>query len=160
MAPLRAPIEVEEFWDDLLAFIEERLVIPVVGAELLTIDDSGQPVPLYRVAAERLLRKYRPAGAANDVVLREHFELNDAVCALVAAGRRVNDLYRPIHEDAAARLSLGSQRYKVLLSFREDFLPAVEGWKRDIPSIMRNRLRLLPMSGEQAFDAIHVTVRI
>jgi hypothetical protein len=97
MSPLRAPVEVEEFWDDLLAFIEERLVIPVVGAELLTVDDDGQPVPLYRAAGERLLRKYRPAGAA-DVVLREHFELNDAVCALVAAGRRVKDLYRPIHD--------------------------------------------------------------
>ena len=44
-----------------------------------------------------------------------------------------------------------------LLSFREDFLAAVEGWKRDLPSILRNRLRLLPMSGEQAFEAVHST---
>ena len=50
-----------------------------------------------------------------------------------------------------------TQRYRVVLSFREDFLPAVEGWKRDLPSIMRNRLRLLPMSGEQAFEAVHST---
>lgn len=54
-------------------------------------------------------------------------------------------------------LSLSSQRYKALVSFREDFLPAVEGWKRDLPSIMRNRLRLLPMSGKQAFEAVHTT---
>ena len=54
-------------------------------------------------------------------------------------------------------LSLDSQRYKVLMSFREDFLPSMEGWKRDIPSIMRNRLRLLPMSSEQAFEAVHAT---
>ncbi len=45
----------------------------------------------------------------------------------------------------------------MLISFREDFLPAVEGWKRELPSILRNRLRLLPMSAEQAFEAIHTT---
>jgi WD40 repeat protein len=60
-------------------------------------------------------------------------------------------------ETAAEGLALQAQRYKVLVSFREDFLPAVEGWKRELPSILRNRLRLLPMSGEQAFEAIHTT---
>jgi hypothetical protein len=60
-------------------------------------------------------------------------------------------------ETAAAALALNRQRYKVILSFREDFLPVVEGLKRTIPSIMRNRLRLLPMSGDQAFDAVHKT---
>jgi WD40 repeat protein len=54
-------------------------------------------------------------------------------------------------------LSLDSQHYKVLLSFREDFLPAVEGWKHDLPSILRNRLRLLPMSTKRAFEAVHET---
>jgi WD40 repeat protein len=61
------------------------------------------------------------------------------------------------NEAVGADLSLDSQRYKVLLSFREDFLPAAEGWKREVPSILRNRLRLLPMTGEQAFEAIHTT---
>jgi WD40 repeat protein len=60
-------------------------------------------------------------------------------------------------EAAGAGLSLDSQRYRVLLSFREDFLPAVESWKRELPSLLRNRLRLLPMSGEQAFEAVHRT---
>ena len=54
-------------------------------------------------------------------------------------------------------LSLDSQRYKVILSFREDFLPASRGGSASVPSIMRNRLRLLPMSGEQAFEAVHTT---
>ena len=60
-------------------------------------------------------------------------------------------------EPAGAEMALDSQRYKVVLSFREDFLPAMEGWKRQLPSILRNRLRLLPMSGEQAFEAVHTT---
>ena len=58
---------------------------------------------------------------------------------------------------AAGRFDLGMQRYKVLLSFREDYLPAVEGWKREVPSIMRNRLRLQPMTAVQAFAAVHET---
>jgi len=58
---------------------------------------------------------------------------------------------------AGARYFLDGQRYKVLLSFREDFLPPVEGWKREMPSILRNRLRLLPMSAARAFEAVHGT---
>jgi hypothetical protein len=88
--------DVEEFWDDLLAFIEGRRVIPIVGPELLTIQQGGRDVPLYRAVAERLLEKYRLASAASS--LRGNSELNDAVCMLAAAGKRVKDLYRPIHD--------------------------------------------------------------
>src|SRR5438128_1387841 len=56
---LAVPFDVEEFWEDLLAFVEDRHVIPVVGGELLTIEDKGRTVPLYRTVAERLLDKYR-----------------------------------------------------------------------------------------------------
>src|SRR4029453_9761911 len=61
------------------------------------------------------------------------------------------------NEAAGETLSLDSQRYKVVLSSREVSLPAAEGWKRDMPSILRTRLRLLPMSGEQAFEAVHTS---
>src|SRR5438552_671651 len=95
--------EVEEFWEDLLAFIEDRNVIPVVGAELLTIEDGGKQTPLYRVVAERLLGKYglSPTALPDGAVLREHHELNDAVCSIVSVGTRrtrIKDLYRPINE--------------------------------------------------------------
>lgn len=76
--------------------------------------------------------------------------VENRVPAALAAGVREN-------EAANAGLTFDSQRYKVLLSFREDFLPAFEGWKRDLPSLMRNRLRLLPMSGDAAFEAVHLT---
>jgi len=94
------PFDVEEFWEDLLAFIEDRRVVPIVGAELLTVEDNGIPAPLYRIVAERLLHKYGttadalPGGGA----LRVNHELNDAVCALALSGRRIRDLYRPIHD--------------------------------------------------------------
>src|SRR5262249_7972457 len=102
--------DVEEFWDDLLAFIEQGRVLPVVGAELLLVESGGAPIPLYRVVAERLLAKYGftasslPGGGA----LRTGYELNDAVCALARAGRRVRDLYRPIND--ILQKTLGEQK--------------------------------------------------
>src|SRR5262249_44573915 len=56
--------------------------------------------------------------------------------------------------DVAEQLDLRSQRYKVLLRFREDCLPEVEGWKGGLPSLMRNRLRLLPMSADRAVQVV------
>src|SRR5262249_41069572 len=82
-------------------------VVPVVGAEFHTIASDGQERPLYAALAERLLQKYglrhrdpsnRSPPADNEVVLRTHLELNDAVCELLRRGRRANDLYRPIND--------------------------------------------------------------
>jgi len=100
-----------EFWEELLAHIESRRVIPVVGPELLTVETTDGIRSLYAVLAERLLAKYgvafRAAAAGDDatdrnqsnvVTLRPSHELNDAVCALTQAGRRVQDLYRPIND--------------------------------------------------------------
>jgi len=101
------PFDVEEFWEDLLAFIEDRRVIPVVGAELLSVEKDGKQVPLYRLVAARLLSKY--GLPASDFVgsegLREHHELNDAVCILARAGRRIKDLYRPVNDILAKTLA-------------------------------------------------------
>lgn len=113
MAAGMVTFDVEEFWEDLLAFIEDRNVIPVVGAELLTIDDGGKQVPLYRVVAERLLSKYglSPTTLPGGAVLREHHELNDAVCGIVSAATRrtrIKDLYRPVNEILAKVLTENS----------------------------------------------------
>ena len=89
-----ALIDAEEFWDDLLAYIEGGRVIPVAGAELLTVEESGQTMPLYRAVAERLLRRY---GLPTDQ-LPKNCELNAAVCRIAAAGKRVRDLYRPVND--------------------------------------------------------------
>ena len=102
MAVLEDP---EEFWADLLAFIEERQVLPVVGPELLTITVDGQPVPLYRAVASALIDRYRLPEAPT---LRDGRELFDAVAALAASGKRVRDLYRPVH-DILDRLVAGHQ---------------------------------------------------
>src|SRR5262249_39650473 len=89
------PIEVEEFWDDLLAFIEQGRVIPVVGAELLSIHQEGSPaIPLYRAVADRLLARYSLGSLP-----QEHYGLYEAVSAVTAQPRaRVATLYRQIHD--------------------------------------------------------------
>jgi WD40 repeat protein len=44
----------------------------------------------------------------------------------------------------------GRRGCKIVLSFREDFLAQVEGLRAAMPSVMRNRFRLLPMDLAQA----------
>lgn len=58
---------------------------------------------------------------------------------------------------ATEHLSFDHQHTKILFSFREDFLPDFEGWRTDIPALMRNRVRLGPMTKEQAYEAIYRT---
>ena len=41
----------ENAWDDLLSFIEERRVIPIVGPELLKVTSADQPRLLYDLLA-------------------------------------------------------------------------------------------------------------
>src|SRR5215510_6516488 len=54
---------------------------------------------------------------------------------------------------AAARLDVFSQRYRVVLSFREDFLPDIKNWERDVPSLLKNWQQLQPMNRDQAVAA-------
>ncbi|MGQ0650407.1 MAG: toll/interleukin-1 receptor domain-containing protein [Gemmatimonadaceae bacterium] len=96
-----APFEVEEFWDDLLSFIEDGRVIPVVGAGLLRTKEGSATVPLYHAVACRLLRKYGvadPASLGSHDALHVHHELHDAVSVLAGRGKRIRDLYRPVHD--------------------------------------------------------------
>jgi hypothetical protein len=88
-----APFEDEDFWDDLLAFVEQGRVIPVVGPELLTIPGEAGPLPLYRAVADRLLARY---GLSR--VPQEQYGLYEAVAAIAASGKRVRDLYRPVND--------------------------------------------------------------
>lgn len=52
-----------------------------------------------------------------------------------------------------AQLDLLAQRYRIVLAVREDFLPDIDILKDKVPSLLRNRLRLLPMSRDQAIMA-------
>ena len=47
----------DDAWDDLLNFIEERRVIPIIGPELLKVDTEAGPRLLYDWVAEKLAGK-------------------------------------------------------------------------------------------------------
>jgi tetratricopeptide (TPR) repeat protein len=53
-----------------------------------------------------------------------------------------------------SKLELTARRARFVLSFREDFLPDVESWRKDIPSLTRNWSRLFQMTGQQAMAAV------
>jgi tetratricopeptide (TPR) repeat protein len=70
-----------------------------------------------------------------------------------------NHIPAPVRERVARtheELSFSYERPKVrvVLSLREDFLPQLEGLRPRIPSLARNRYRLLHMDGHQALQAI------
>ena len=56
VAHLHAPLATldDDAWDDLLNFIEERRVIPIIGPELLKVETEAGPRLLYDWIAERL----------------------------------------------------------------------------------------------------------
>jgi hypothetical protein len=63
-------------WNDLLTFIEERAVIPILGADLLDVDVGGTPVRLEKIIATRLAERLGlpPEEAAAEP------SLNDVAC--------------------------------------------------------------------------------
>jgi hypothetical protein len=57
-------------------------------------------------------------------------------------------------DSGAERFDFARGDYRVLIALREDYLAPLEGLKKVMPSISQNRLRLAPMSGEQALAAV------
>jgi hypothetical protein len=82
----------DDAWDDLLSFIEEKRVIPIVGPELLEVDTPGGPRLLYEWIAERLAEKLGVDAAA----LPQPLTLNDVICWYLAARGRREEAYARI----------------------------------------------------------------
>lgn len=77
--------DLEEFWEDLLAFIEEGRVVPIVGADLATLPDGK---PLREHLAQRLAQRLR----VNDDPSVRH-SLNEVVGAYVSRRGRREDVF-------------------------------------------------------------------
>ena len=99
--PLQAPLSGldDEAWEDLLNYIEERRVIPIVGPELLKVETEAGPRLLYDWMAEKLAAKL----AVDVTRLPEPYTLNDVVCWYLSTKDRREDTYtrmRSILRDA------------------------------------------------------------
>ncbi|HKA55867.1 MAG TPA: toll/interleukin-1 receptor domain-containing protein [Candidatus Binatia bacterium] len=90
------PIAVDEdVWDDVLAYIEEGTLVPVLGPDLLLVEHEGRQAPLSRLIAESLAKRYRL-----DVPFSPSAELDQVARAYLKRNPRgsVSDLYRPIRD--------------------------------------------------------------
>ncbi|MEP7261468.1 MAG: toll/interleukin-1 receptor domain-containing protein [Usitatibacter sp.] len=101
MHPLEQPQPTfdDDAWDDLLNFIEERRVIPIVGPELLKVQTESGPRLLYDWMADRLAAKL----GVDTALLPQPYSLNDVVCWFLSARGRREDTYarmRSILRDA------------------------------------------------------------
>ena len=78
--PMRAAATTldDEAWEDLLNFIDERRVIPIIGPELLQVETETGPRLLYDWVAEKLAARLNVDTAA----LPPPYTLNDVVPGL------------------------------------------------------------------------------
>ena len=103
-----APALDDDAWDDLLSFIEERRVIPIVGPELLQIPTDRGPRLLYDWLAEKLAVRLNV-----DVrQLPQPYTLNDVVCWFLSArGRREEDLFVSTTFDPLMEQAVNLERF-------------------------------------------------
>ena len=98
--PAPVPTLDEDAWEDLLNFIEERRVIPIIGPELLTVETAAGAVLLYDWIAERLAARLNVDASR----LPQPYTINDVVCWYLSTHGRREDTYarmRSIVRDAA-----------------------------------------------------------
>ncbi|MEP6885733.1 MAG: toll/interleukin-1 receptor domain-containing protein [Gammaproteobacteria bacterium] len=79
----------DDAWDDLLSFIEERRVIPIVGPELLLVNTDRGPRLLLDWVAEKLAGRLN----VNIAELPQPYTLNDVVCWFLSARGRREEAY-------------------------------------------------------------------
>ena len=83
-------IDFEEFWEELIAYIDERRVVPVIGSELISIArDGADSSTLYTLLAQRLADKLK----VDIATLPAAPSLNDVTSAFVSRGGRREEVY-------------------------------------------------------------------
>ena len=106
----------DDAWDDLLNFIEERRVIPIVGPELLKVETDTGPRLLYDWIAEKLAAKL----SVDTRELPQPYTLNDVVCWFLAARGRREEAYtrvRSILRDATFQPPLALRQLAQITDF-------------------------------------------
>ena len=83
----------QDFWDDLLGHLKDRALLPVIGPELVTVQDGERRVPLSQLLGERLAARYELAPGPNGPL-----GLDDAVSAYLGGNRDSQRLYRVVND--------------------------------------------------------------
>lgn len=79
----------DDAWDDLLNYIEEKRVIPIIGPDLLRVQTDRGLRPLYEWLAERLATKLGIDASA----LPQPLTLNDVMCTYLGQRGRREEAY-------------------------------------------------------------------
>ena len=79
----------EDAWDDLLNYIEERRVIPIIGPDLLRVQTDRGLRPLYEWLAEKLAVRL----SVDTVGLPTPLTLNDILCCYLGQRGRREEAY-------------------------------------------------------------------
>jgi hypothetical protein len=79
----------DDAWDDLLNYIEERRVIPIIGPDLMRVQTDCGLRPLYEWLAEKLAAKL----GVDSEALPQPLTLNDVMCAYLAHRGRREEAY-------------------------------------------------------------------
>jgi hypothetical protein len=79
----------EDAWDDLLNYMEERRVIPIIGPDLLRVQTDAGPRALYEWLAEKLAARLQVDIAG----LPQPLTLNDVVCCYLGQRGRREEAY-------------------------------------------------------------------
>ncbi len=106
----------ENAWEDLLSFIEERRVIPIVGPELLMVANGERPRLLYELLAERLAARL----GVDTRQLPERYSLNDVVCSFLAHRGRREEAYvrlRGVLKEASLEPPLALRQLAAITDF-------------------------------------------
>jgi len=63
--------DLEPFWDELLAFVEAKSVIPIIGPELAVVEYEGRREPYHRLLARHLAVRLKLTGMEESPALHE-----------------------------------------------------------------------------------------
>jgi SIR2-like domain len=83
----------EDFWDDILGHLKERVLLPVIGPELVRVQDGDRPVTLSRLLGERIAARYQLK-----VDWGPESGLDEAVGAYLAGRGEAQRLYRVVND--------------------------------------------------------------
>ncbi len=106
----------DDVWEDLLNYIEEKRVIPIVGPELLKVDTEAGPRLLMELLAERLAARL----GVDPTPLPKPLALNDVVCSYLAGHGRREEAYtrlRTIMREAAFKPPLPLRQLAEITDF-------------------------------------------
>lgn len=110
LIPPSQMLEIDDyFWDDLLEYIEEGKVIPVIGSQLGTVESGEDEITFYRYVADQLAGRLR----VRPRDLPENFDINDVVVRFLENRGKREEIYPRI------RTLLKEVSFKPPASFQE-----------------------------------------